>query len=75
MIVRSQKQLGELIRSTRKKRGWRQVDLARRASMGQPLISELETGTSSSRIDTILNFMDGISEAPIAESDMEILSW
>ena len=29
----------------------------------------------NSRIDTILNFMDGISEAPIAESDMEILSW
>jgi HTH-type transcriptional regulator/antitoxin HipB len=57
MIVRSQKQLGELIRSTRKKRGWRQVDLARRASMGQPLISELETGTSSSRIDTILKVL------------------
>jgi len=29
----------------------------------------------NSQIDTILNFMDGISEAPIAETDFEIMHW
>ena len=57
MIVRSQKQLGALIRTARKKRGWQQIDLAHRASMRQPLISELENGVFSSRLDTILKVL------------------
>ncbi len=57
VTIRNEKQLGALIRTARKKRRWRQVDLARRASMRQPLISELENGTSSSRLDTILKVL------------------
>ncbi len=57
MTIRNEKQLGALIRTARKKKRWRQVDLARRASMRQPLISELENGTSSSRLDTILKVL------------------
>ncbi len=57
MTIRNEKQLGALIRSARRKRNWRQVDLARRASMRQQLISDLENGTSSSRLDTILKIL------------------
>ena len=57
MIIRNGKELGALIRTARKKKNWRQVDLARHASMRQQLISELENGTSSSRLDTILKVL------------------
>lgn len=55
--VRNEKQLGALIRTARKKKGWRQVDLARQASMRQQLISDLENGASVSRLDTILKVL------------------
>jgi len=55
--VRNENQLGALIRTARKKKGWRQVDLARQASMRQQLISDLENGASSSRLDTILKVL------------------
>ncbi len=57
MTIRSEKQLGVLIRRARRKRNWRQVDLARHASMRQQLISDLENGTSSSRLNTILKIL------------------
>ncbi len=57
VAIRNAKQLGALIRTARKKKRWRQVDLARRASMRQPLISELENAASSSRLDTILKVL------------------
>ncbi|WP_259781054.1 helix-turn-helix domain-containing protein [Aestuariispira ectoiniformans] len=46
-----------MIRTTRKKKGWRQVDLARQASMRQQLISDLENGVAASRLDTILKVL------------------
>ncbi|MFC7047935.1 helix-turn-helix domain-containing protein [Emcibacter nanhaiensis] len=55
--VRNEQQLGALIRIARKNKGWRQVDLARQASMRQQLISDLENGASSSRLDTILKVL------------------
>ena len=57
MTFRSEKQLGAIIRSARNHKGWRQVDLARHASMRQQLISELENGASSSRLDTIVKIL------------------
>ena len=57
MIIRNEKDLGALIRTARKKKSWRQIDLARHASMRQQLISELENGASSSRLDTILKVL------------------
>lgn len=55
--IRNEKQLGAMIRSERKRKGWRQADLARHASMRQQLISELENAVSSSRLDTILKVL------------------
>jgi HTH-type transcriptional regulator/antitoxin HipB len=57
VIIRNQKDLGGLIRTVRQKRGWRQDDLARRASTTQKIISNLETGASSTRLDTILKVL------------------
>ena len=57
MIIRNQKQLGGLIRTVRKKHGWRQADLARRCSTDQKAISVIETGAYSSRLDTVLKVL------------------
>ncbi|MDR3734289.1 MAG: helix-turn-helix transcriptional regulator [Acidobacteriaceae bacterium] len=38
-------QLGERIRELRKKRGWRQIDLAEQAGIHEVHISDLERGT------------------------------
>ena len=56
-IFRDRKQLGAMIRTVRKKKGWRQTDLARQASMRQQLVSDLENGTRWSRLDTILKVL------------------
>lgn len=60
MILRSEKDLGALIRRARKKKNWRQIDLARQASMRQQLISDLENGAASSRLDTILKVLSAL---------------
>lgn len=57
MAIRDAKQLGEVIRAARSKRGWRQGDLARRASMRQQIISEIENGVMYPRLDTILKVL------------------
>jgi HTH-type transcriptional regulator / antitoxin HipB len=57
VIIRNAKQLGGVIRTARQKHGWRQADLARRASTTQKAISSLETGTFSSRLDTVLKVL------------------
>lgn len=57
MIIRNEKQLGDLIRTARRKKGWRQINLARKASTTQKAISNLETGAFSSRLDTVLKVL------------------
>ncbi len=57
MIIRNEKQLGDLIRTARRKKDWRQIDLARKASTTQKAISNLETGAFSSRLDTFLKVL------------------
>lgn len=57
MIIRNGKQLGDLIRTARRKKDWRQIDLARKASTTQKAISNLETGAFSSRLDTVLKVL------------------
>jgi HTH-type transcriptional regulator/antitoxin HipB len=55
--VRNSKELGEAIRAERLKQELRQVDLARKASVRQALISELENGATSARVDTVLKVL------------------
>ncbi len=55
--IRNNKELGEAIRAERLKQGLRQVDLARKASVSQARISELETGATSPCVDTVLKVL------------------
>ncbi len=53
MVIRNNRALGEVISQERLKQSLRQVDLARKASVRQALISELENGVVSAKLDTV----------------------
>lgn len=57
MIIRNNKELGEAIRRARLRRNFVQVDLARKASVRQALISELENGATTAKLDTVLKVL------------------
>jgi len=57
MAIRNNKELGEAIRAARLKKDLRQVDVARKASLRQALISELENGATSARVDTVIKVL------------------
>ena len=52
-IIRSRQELGAVVRSVRKQQNLRQVDVARKASVRQPLISDIETGATVANLNTI----------------------
>jgi len=55
--IRNNKELGEAVRRMRLKLDMRQVDLARKASVRQALISELENGVISAKLDTVIKVL------------------
>jgi len=55
--IRNNKDLGEAIRLARRNKGLRQVDLARKASVRQALVSELETGATTANLDTVIKMV------------------
>ena len=57
MPIRSARELGESIRRARKQRDLSQTELADIASVRQALISDLEKGVTSARLDTILKVL------------------
>jgi HTH-type transcriptional regulator / antitoxin HipB len=57
MTIRNNKALGEIIRHARLKQEMRQVDLARKASVRQALISDLENGAVSAKLDTLIKVL------------------
>ncbi len=52
-IIRNNKDLGAAIRLARKSRNLRQVDVAQKASVRQALVSELENGATTAKLDTV----------------------
>jgi len=54
MSIRSNKEFGEVIRRARLQLGLRQADLARKASVRQALISDLENGVTMANLNTII---------------------
>jgi HTH-type transcriptional regulator/antitoxin HipB len=56
-LARSSKQIGNIIRRARRKRGMTQAVLGAKAGMRQATVSEVEKGLSSARIDTILDLL------------------
>jgi HTH-type transcriptional regulator / antitoxin HipB len=60
MTIRNTKDFGEIVRLARIKKNFRQVDLARRASVRQALISELENGAVSAKLDTVIKVLSAL---------------
>lgn len=56
-VIRINRELGEAIRLLRTERKMRQVDLARKASVRQALISEIENGATSAKLDTVIKVL------------------
>jgi transcriptional regulator with XRE-family HTH domain len=57
MTIRSSKDLGAAIRRIRKAQKLNQADLAMKAPFRQPLITELENGTTNATQDTFLKML------------------
>ena len=56
-VIRSNRDLGEAIRLARKTKDLRQVDVARKASVRQALVSDLENGVTTARLDTVIRVL------------------
>lgn len=53
-LARTPRQIGAIIRRTRKMRGWTQTQLAERAGLRQETISVIESGAKPSKLTSIL---------------------
>jgi HTH-type transcriptional regulator/antitoxin HipB len=59
-IIRSNRDLGAAIRLTRKQQKLRQVDVARKASVRQALVSDIENGATTARLDTVMRVLSAL---------------
>lgn len=55
--IRNNKEFGEVIRLARTNKSLRQVDVAKKASIRQALVSELENGATSANLDTVIRIL------------------
>jgi len=56
-IARTTKDLGQTLRAARKAKGLTQAELAARAGVWQRTVSNIETGTSGAKVDTIFDLL------------------
>ena len=56
-LARDPKQIGNLIRRTRKNRGLSQTQLGEKAGLRQETISVIETGNPAAKLETILSVL------------------
>lgn len=64
-LGRTPRQIGNLVRRARKRRGWNQTRLGEMAGLRQETISLIENGNPATKLDTIL--------AVLAALDLEFL--
>ncbi len=64
--VRSAFQLGERIKTARKKRGWTQIELGRKSGLDQAVISRMERGVHYPRMETLERTAETFS-IPVSE--------
>lgn len=57
MVIRNSRELGEAVRQTRLRLNLRQIDLARRASVRQALVSALENGVAGAKLSTVIKIL------------------
>ena len=56
-LVQSQKALGRAVRDARRRQGLTQRNVAEKAGIGQPTVSNVERGTQSVTLDTLLRIL------------------
>ena len=56
-VIRNSKEFGEAIRLARVNKDLRQVDVAKKASVRQALVSEIENGETSAKLDTVIRIL------------------
>jgi HTH-type transcriptional regulator/antitoxin HipB len=56
-VIRSNNDLGAAIRLARKSSNLRQVDVARKASVRQALVSDIENGATTAKLDTVIRIL------------------
>ena len=56
-VIRSNKDLGAAIRLARKASNLRQVDIAQKASVRQALVSDIENGATTAKLDTVIRIL------------------
>lgn len=56
-VIRSNKDLGVVIRVARKQQNLRQVDVAQKASVRQALVSDIENGATTAKLDTVMRVL------------------
>ncbi|MFN4281611.1 MAG: helix-turn-helix transcriptional regulator [Alphaproteobacteria bacterium] len=61
-IARTPKQIGNLIRRARKKRGWSQTELGAKAGLRQETISLIENGNPASKLETIFAVLAALDQ-------------
>ena len=56
-VIRSNKDLGAAIRLARKQQNLRQVDVAQKAAVRQALVSDIENGVTTAKLDTVMRVL------------------
>ena len=59
-IVRNEKQLGAILRRTRKQEGLSQSELGERTDLRQATISKLEAGSPTAQIRTVMEILSAL---------------
>ncbi len=60
-IIRNNQDLGEAMRLARRNQGLRQVDVAQKASVRQALVSDLENGTTTAKLNTVIRVLAALN--------------
>jgi HTH-type transcriptional regulator/antitoxin HipB len=76
--IRTTRELGLAIRRARADRGWTQTELADRAGVGRPWLSELESGKRRAELGRVLAVLEALqlvitlSPAPVSRSKVDL---
>jgi len=60
-LARTPKQIGSLIRRTRKNLGWSQTQLGEKAGLRQETVSLIETGKPATKLETLLAILAALN--------------